>query len=266
MEQYKVCGVDLVDVQKVQLGILETVDEICKKNGIKYFLSGGTLLGAVRHRGFIPWDDDIDLWMTRENYKKFKKVLEKDLAKDYRAVDYYSHIRYPLSIMKIQKNGTEYVEGVFSNLDIPSGIYIDIFPLDYIWKPAYQLQTALLIKLQAIRDYKLRKDGKKNAVLLKQVLYSLVPLRLCRGLTELTMRFFNPFKTGVRNQLCHRGRYWPKFSEEDTDDLIEMEFCGKPYPVPKNYDKILRACYGDYMKLPPEEKRQPIHNIVKCKL
>ena len=266
MSDYEICGVSLDDIHEVQLCILSEVDRLCKENNIKYFLSGGTLLGAIRHKGFIPWDDDIDLWMTRKNFKKFKKVVKKQMSSDYCTVDYYTDIKFPLSILKIEKVGTRYVENIFSNIDMNSGIYIDIFPLDNIWLPLYKLQTAILIKLQSVRDFKLRKDGKKNAGLLKRVLYGSMPLVVCRTLTEFTIRFFNIFPTKYKNQLSHRGRYWPKFTESDVEDLIEVEYCGKMYPVPKNYDEILKTCYGDYMKLPPEEKRQPIHNIIECKL
>ena len=266
MSDYKICGVDLDEIHNVQLEILDEVDRLCKENGIKYFLSGGTLLGAIRHKGFIPWDDDIDLWMTRQNYQKFKKALKTQMSSKYCAVDYFSDIRFPLSIMKIEKVGTRYVEGVFSNIDIASGIYIDVFPLDNIWLPAYKLQTAILIKLQSVRDFKLRNDGKKNAGFAKRILYSLIPLTVCRMLTEVTMRLFNVFPTEYKNQLCHRGRYWPKFNKSDVEDLIDTEYCEKLYPVPRNYDQILRKCYGDYMQLPPDDKRQPIHNIIECKL
>ena len=266
MSEYKICGVDLDDIHAVQLSILDEVDRLCKENGIKYFLSGGTLLGAIRHKGFIPWDDDIDLWMTRKNYKNFKKVMRMQMSDKFCAVDYFSDIHFPLSIMKIEKVGTRYVEGIFSNIDMTSGIYIDIFPLDNIWLPAYKLQTAILIKLQSIRDFKLRKDGKKNAGTLKKILYSAMPLVLCRALTEFTLRFFNIFPTKYKNQLSHRGRFWPKFTESDVEDLFDTAYCGKMYPVPRNYDAILTKCYGDYMKLPPEDKREPIHDIIECKL
>ena len=175
---------------------------------------------------------------------------------------YYS----TLCILKIEKKGTRYVEGIFKDISIEQGIYIDIFPLDHIWKPAYKLQTALLIKMQAIRDFKLRDKDHKNDSFAKRVIYPIIPLRFCRGLTECTMNLFNIFHTKQYNQLCHRGRYWPKFSVEDVEDLIEVEFCGKQYPVPRNYDSILTRCYGDYMRLPPKEKQEPVHNIVECKL
>ena len=266
MSDFTICGEKLDDIHKLQLEILDTVDGICKKNNIKYFLSGGTLLGAIRHKGFIPWDDDIDLWMTRKNYDKFYKLIKTVLPKEYFAMDYYYDINCPISILKIEKKGTRYIEEEFKNIPIEQGIYIDIFPLDNIWEPLYKLQTAIFIKMQAIRDFKLKGvDGGEHQAL-KKVLYAAIPLKLCRFITERTMRFFNIFPTGKLNQLCHRGRLWPKFTAQEVDDLIETEFCGKEYPIPRNYDSILKRCYGDYMKLPDIEKQQPTHGIMECKL
>jgi len=266
MGKFNICGVDLDDIHSVLIEILDEIDRICKKNDIKYFLSGGTLLGAIRHKGFIPWDDDVDLWMTRKNFKKFKKAIKKDLDEKYFSEDYFSNINCPLSILKIEKKGTRFIEGVFAGTNISHCIYVDIFPLDNIWKPLYNMQTALLIKLQSVRDFKLRENGAQNASILKKVIYGLCPLVLCRTLTELVMRFFNIFPSKLQNQLSHRGRYWPKFVRSEIEDLIETEFEGKMYPIPREYDKILKECYGDYMKLPPEDKQQPTHDIVECRL
>lgn len=263
MSDYKICGVPLDDIHKVQLEMLDEVDRICKKNNIKYFLSGGTLLGAVRHKGFIPWDDDVDLWMTRKNFKRFKKAIKTQLDDKYFPEDYFTKKYYPLSILKIEKKGTRFVEGTFKDIPISNCLYIDIFPLDNIVLPFYKLQTAILIKLQSIRDFKTRPA---NASRLKRILYSLIPLSFLPALTEFFMRFFNIFPTKRMNQLCHRGRYWPKFLKSDVEDLIEIEFEGKQYPVPRNYDGILKECYGDYMKLPPKEKQEPIHNVYECKI
>ena len=266
MSKYQIAGVDLEDIHAVQLEILDVVDKVCKDNGIQYFLSGGTLLGAVRHKGFIPWDDDIDLWMTRKNFEKFKKVIKTQLPDGYFPEDYYSKEAYPLSILKIEKSGTRFVEGVFAHVPLSHCIYIDIFPLDKIWKPVYRLQTAVLIKLQAIRDYKIRGVGQNGENKLKDLIYSSVSLPACRALTEFFMRCLNLLPLKRYNQLSHRGRYWPIFWEDDIEDLIELEFEGKFYPAPRKYDEILTNCYGDYMKLPPEDKQLPIHNIVECKI
>ncbi len=266
MHNYEICGVPLQDIHKVQLEILDVVDDICKRNGIQYFLSGGTLLGAIRHKGFIPWDDDIDLWMTRKNFKKFKKVIKTQLPEAYFPEDYYTKKQCPLSILKIEKRGTLFVEGVFSHVPLSHCIYIDIFPLDKIWKPAYRLQTAILIKLQAIRDYKIRGVGRNEGNKLKDILYSAMPLGLCRALTEFFMRCLNFLPLKQYNQLCHRGRHWPIFRKESIEDLINVEFEGKQYPAPRTYDKILTDCYGNYMQLPPVEKQEPIHDIIECKI
>ncbi len=266
MSKFNICGVDLDDIHAVLIEILDEIDRVCKKNDIKYFLSGGTLLGAVRHKGFIPWDDDVDLWMTRENFKKFKKAIKKDLDKKYFTEDYFSNINCPLSILKIEKKGTRFVEKVFEGSNISHCIYVDIFPLDNIFLPLYNIQTAILIKLQSVRDFKIRKDGRENASFAKRTIYGMCPLVLCRMLTEFTIRIFNIFPLKLMNQLSHRGRYWPKFVKSEIEDLIEIEFEGKMYPAPREYDKILKECYGDYMELPPEEKREPSHDIVECKL
>ena len=266
MRDYEICGVPLQDIHKVQLEILDVVDTICKENNISYFLSGGTLLGAIRHKGFIPWDDDIDLWMTRENFKRFKKALKTQLPEQYLSEDYYSQKYCPLSILKIEKRGTRFVERVFAHVPLAHCIYIDIFPLDKVWMPAYRLQTAILIKLQAIRDYKIRGVGKNAGNKLKDIIYSCVPLSVCRVLTEFFMRCLNVLPLKQYNQLSHRGRHWPIFQKASIEDLIEVEFEGKSYPAPRTYDQILTQCYGDYMKLPPEDKQEPIHNIMECEI
>ena len=123
-------------VQMVEVEILDEIDRICKKNNIKYFLVGGTLLGAVRHGGFIPWDDDIDLGMLREDYEKFIDICinSDELDKKYFMHSDETDSDYWLPFIKIRKNNTTFDEKVIKNCDTHKGIYVDIFPMDYFKK------------------------------------------------------------------------------------------------------------------------------------
>src|SRR5699024_7471673 len=123
-------GDEIKEVQKDQLDILIEFDRICKKNNIKYQLFAGTLLGAIRHKGFIPWDDDIDVCMLREDYEKFLNICNKDMKNEYFLQTYNSDTNYIMQFAKLRKNNTIFLERVTANCDIHHGVYIDIFPLD----------------------------------------------------------------------------------------------------------------------------------------
>ena len=124
-------------VQLTELEILEKIDEICKKNNINYFLIGGTLLGDVRHKGFIPWDDDIDIGMLREDYEKFINVCLKNgaLGKDYYLHCNESDDDYFIPFIKVKKNNTTFAEKNIENINTHKGIFLDIFPYDNVPKP-----------------------------------------------------------------------------------------------------------------------------------
>lgn len=122
----------LKQLQKLSLNILIDIDNICKKNNIKYFLIGGSLIGAIRHKGFIPWDDDIDIAMLRKDYNKFKKIM----LSRHKSIPYYLHIlcdeigNYPFNYLKIKDNRTKIIEKELEHLNLDLGVNIDVFPLD----------------------------------------------------------------------------------------------------------------------------------------
>ena len=261
---YQINGIPLLKIQNILVEILEEIDRICKKHNIKYFLSGGTLLGAIRHNGFIPWDDDLDLWMVRKEYKKFKKAVKKDLDKDrFVFEDYYSNLSYPLSILKIKRKNTVFIEQAFKDLDIFHALYVDVFPLDKVFKFLFKPQTFFLIKYQSVRLYKLDKNKDKYSKA-KRFFYGIFTLRFVRFLSESTMRIFNFLPLKNYAQLCHRPRYWPIFSKDEVDEIMLWNFCEHKYPIPVYYDRVLKKCYGNYLELPPLEKREPSHEVVKC--
>lgn len=127
-----ILGVDIKDVQRLELEILLEFDRICKKHGMKYQLYAGTLIGAIRHEGFIPWDDDIDVCMLRSEYDKFLSWVEIELNNKYFFQTYKTDLNYINKFAKIRRNGTLFVEKSVKDLEIHHGVYIDIFALDNI--------------------------------------------------------------------------------------------------------------------------------------
>lgn len=113
----------LKSVQKAEAGILKDFDRVCEKYGIHYFLDGGTLLGAVRHQGFIPWDDDLDVGMTRENYERFKQIMPQELGADYVLTTPATHEGYCSAVIKLMKKGTKFVPQFSVEMKCWLGIY-----------------------------------------------------------------------------------------------------------------------------------------------
>lgn len=118
-------------VQAIELEILLEVDRICRKHRISYFLDSGTALGAVRHKGFIPWDDDIDIGMLRDDYERFLSVAQEEMGQDY-FLQTYRTDGTPIMFAKVRKTGTTFVEFRLRKFPINHGLFIDIFPYDYL--------------------------------------------------------------------------------------------------------------------------------------
>ena len=145
----------LSELHKVETEILEVVDSICKENGITYYFTGGTLLGAVRHKGFIPWDDDIDIVMPRADFQKFIEICNQGALGD----NYFLHHistddNFYLIYAKIKKNNTFFDEEIVKSVDCHKGIFIDIFPLDYI-----NADNKLLFKIKSLLKILAHCDG-----------------------------------------------------------------------------------------------------------
>lgn len=268
MIKYKIGEYDIKDVQAKMLNILLEVDRICKKHHIKYILDGGTMLGAVRHRGFIPWDDDLDIAMLRIEYEKFVQVCKTELCDEF----FFQHIRseklYPLHFGKMKLKNTRYVENDYRGLNINHGVYIDIFPMDKITPVTKLFQYKFISFLYGIRLKKIGLDvvGRKLWKRILMNIFSILPLSVINRWTEQVMTLNEIKKTELVNKVCHPGEIRPDYPSDIYTNVIEIEFEGHQFPVPKNYDSFLRGRYGDYMELPPLEKRKPCHNIIEIKL
>lgn len=257
-------------VHKTQIKILDEIDSICNTNKIDYFLIGGTLLGAIRHGGFIPWDDDIDIAMPRDSYNKFIQVCENYLSAEYE-LDYSgNNSRYWLPLLKVRKKGTVYAQE-FQDDDenVPQGIWVDIFPLDNVKYENSLLQTIQAKLVYLLRAFILYKQGyvktvrRRNKILF--TLFKNMSISTAFQLQEKIMTVWNNNDTlyfvslasryGYKKQTILKDKYVPS---------TKLKFEGKFYNAPNDSNYILKRVYGDYMKLPPEDKRVT-HNPVRLK-
>lgn len=273
MEQiYRISDEELKQLQAAELEILIELDRICRKYQIQYSLDGGTLLGAVRHKGFIPWDDDIDVIMLREEYFKFRKACKHELDhKRFFLQDYRSDPHYRWGYAKIRRNGTELMRPGQEKLKQHSGVYIDLFvadnvPDNYMIRRFHYLFCFLIRKMQYSE---VGKDAEKNYV--KKILYRMLS-KVPRD-TIFHMRNWLAARSNRRRTelISHYTFEYPKrcrygLPRKCFDEMVEMEFEGKRFFGFKDYHSYLFGHYGDYMTLPPKQERIPHLEIKRLKL
>lgn len=273
MSQYKICQYDIKLVQEKLLMILLELDRICRKYHIKYSLEGGTLLGAVKYKGFVPWDDDIDIVMERNEYERFLRICKKELGKEFFLQNNRTVKHFPLSYSKIHMNKTLYVQEGTAHLRIHHGLFIDLFPLDKVYRPVLGIQTAFVGALTGARSTKLNRIYKKKEAItdnkMKLLIYqllSLLPLEWINYLIDAVCRVFRRFPARYLYEVCNPNRNFKPLDKKVYQELTQLEFMGKPFLASKHYKKFLKSRFGDIRKLPPKEKRLPSHHIIKCKL
>ena len=257
---------DICELQKIEFGILLDIDHFCRERGIRYFLCGGTLLGAIRHKGFIPWDDDIDIGMLRPDYERFLKEFtwpERSLVWHGNDPTYF----FPFA--KVLDDRTLLLDNDFPNNRI--GVFVDVFPFDETnanpasWKRSV-LRMEWFNKVLALRNIRLFRKGRP---LWNQLLvFFRAPLRLFpnRMLLAWHARLNSrPPKTNKRKIACFSTTnvYGVKdvHPHEAFDGNVAVEFGGTAFPAMKGWHVYLTDLYGDYTRLPPEEKRISHHNF-----
>lgn len=252
--------IDIAELKSIQLDILDDVVAFCKRNNLRYFLAYGTLLGAVRHGGYIPWDDDVDIHMPRTDYDRFLATYNNAAGMNV-AVSRELDAKYRVAFAKVYRKGTIVKEEHFKP-DV-FGVYIDIFPLD-----------GFVNKKQAHACGQLRRYMHvKNSLFLKQMSFSrklrlaitkliLLPFSLGSLIARLkrvaTEHSFDDSKMVFSSHSRLAGR--EVFPRAIFDGCKMVSFEGREYCAPLDCDLYLRTLYGNYMALPPEEKRVSIHN------
>lgn len=276
---YPGTNISIKDVQKVELEILDELDRICKLRKIPYQLACGTLLGAVRHKGFIPWDDDIDVFMKRNDYERFLKEGSLELCDKYSLQSFVTDPDSVVHFVKLRKKGTVYAESGDSSSVVNKGIWIDIFPLDNVkpgtiagWYQRFQVAIYYAIITSSVKS-RIEYCQFIPKKLLRGIfanLLKIVPKKVFDKKLQTVLNRYNTCETGylafMANGLALGMQYLYVTPSDGYYDMTELEFCGKMFPVPRDYDAVLKRIYGNYMKLPSEEKRYPEHEIVKVKI
>lgn len=251
--KYNAPGTILRAAQLRMLDILKEIDIICKRHNITYWLDGGTMLGCARHKGFIPWDDDLDIAVLYKDYHRLLKLLQKELPPKYSIMWHGNNKFFPFDFAKVVDSNS-YVEqkgGDWTERAGLHGLWVDIFPMIHGNRPLRKIAEPLYGR--CFRRIHNMESNTRNKVLA----YLLFPFALCLvGITKILGvfvskdKYVNSLGTGAAPaQFSTRHRSW-------TIPTIDMEFEGHMYPMPCNYDAILTAMYGDYMKIPTEDKRQ----------
>ncbi len=258
----------LQDIQLESLKILEDIDRVCRQYDVKYCIFFGTLIGAIRHKGFIPWDDDVDIIMTKENYDTFLDIYSKQGS--YRIVNYLSEKKCPYMITRISNDDFILKSDFGSNYRI--GTFVDIYPFYGIgntrkevkqiqkYSTRYSRGLAKSLEKNPVKNIKVLHNGIKKWLIFPQYL---IPKLIGPNYYRAKL-IKNSERNAYDNSKYVGCAIWylidkECFKKEWIEEVIEVEFEGKKVLAPKNYEKVLQHNYGNYMELPPEDMRIAHH-------
>lgn len=252
-------SITIKELKEIQLNILENVDKYCEVNGLQYFLAYGTLIGAIRHKGYIPWDDDIDIYMPRPDYDIFITEYNKTNSL-YKVIDKSIDANYTIAFAKVHDTRTQINETMYQKEDF--GVYIDIFPLDGIEN------NEKAIKITRFRHYL----NTKRAILGRTRTFSkniflaigkicLLPFstKYILNKMERIAREINYEKAKYVNSFFSSTAYKEIVNKNIFEDYELVKFEHLTCRIPKGYDELLKKNYGNYMELPPIEKQVSHH-------
>ena len=247
-------------IWRIELDIAEEVKRICEKYNIKYFIIWGTLLGAVRHDGFIPWDDDFDIGFLREDYIRFCEVVKKEIKYPYFVQDALSDPQFFIGYTRIRHS--ESTAWIFrnSNPNYNNGVYVDLYVFDVL------VSNKLLRKVQFNTiDFLINKAvmyNREPKTIFQKIHNFIIPYEYIVKLHQKACSIFNFYKNEkvigpIYSPSEIEQGYW--FNRKDVEKTVELIFEDTTFQAPKGYKNILKNVYGNYMKFPPREKRGTWH-------
>lgn len=249
------------EIKKIELKILLNFNEFCRDNNLRYYIAGGTLLGAIRHKGFIPWDDDIDVCMPRPDYEKFINLYSGMISSYKLKSDYLKNFSAPFT--KIIDCRTKVISQ-FNEGDVDTNLWIDIFPIDGLPEDLDEVQSIYekCDFYRTVLNLSSAKLGEGKTVFRKYSKYLLKPLAQIYGkqscidkIEQVASRY--PYESSKYVGAITWGLYGvgERMLKSEFEKEVEVEFEGHRFPTFSCWDSYLKGLYGDYMKLPPVEKR-----------
>lgn len=260
---------ELIELQKKECQILGEIDTFCRANKIEYFVIGGTALGAVRHGGFIPWDDDIDIGMTRENYEKFVALPANALGERYIIASRKNEKNCPFPYPKVRLKGTEFWNFCHYGIkNISTGVYVDVFPFDKIpkdqelyaeqFKKVQKLCKIYTLKKQrniGLPPHSIKSHLKQKLMVILWYLWKLIPDKFVLNKLNQEMTKYNNTESDEYSCLMFPKMYTEYANEQTLFPLREYSFENIRVMGPRDMDTYLTNHYGNYMELPPENQR-----------
>ena len=250
-------------IKQIEIDILKYIDKVCRDNNINYTVIGGTLIGAVRHLGFIPWDDDIDIALRREDYNRLKELFKDNDKYTFLDADNASDYYYPYG--KIVDKNTKLIENGFKEIE-QMGVYIDVFPLDQVKRNKCKFKIKYLRFLLNLKNCGVYESKYESNEQLKYKLSRLIKPFI--NTRKINNRIINISQKGNDKNYKYEGmisigngqtKYI--FEKQMYDEYIDLPFEQIQIMSVKDYDKYLRQIFGDYMKLPPKDQQVPKHNF-----
>ena len=258
---------DVQEIQQMELGIMEYIHEVCNKIGVKYFLAYGSLIGAVRHQGFIPWDDDMDICMLRDDYEKLQDYLIANPSERYQVMSYKNNRNYVYPFMKVMDNQTYLIEEDV-RIDSNMGIYVDIFPVDgYEDDQAFKDKMTTIIKKRQLSCYTFKGITNKKSFINSLIRYASVIAfyftdtnKYVKQIDELAKsRKVEDYE--LVDYLIYKDMNKPVWKREWLKDVTFGNFEGRDFLIPVNFHELLTSDYGNYMQLPPVEQQVSHHDF-----
>lgn len=265
------------EIRKIQQKSLEMAlyfKNICEENHLMFYFCGGCCIGSIRHKGFIPWDDDVDVFMPRKDYEKLRRIWKRRADTEHYTMEDSNEYHNDRNLfLNIRDNTTTFIRPYQTDLDISHGLILDVLPIDGCpdgrFRRAFQLMWATVYSVY--RSQRIPENHGRLMNILGKMALSIVPSGKMRyhiwHFAEKQMTKYRMEDCRYVTELCAGPHYMKnRYPRKAFEKAVYKEFEGHMMPVPQGYDEYLKIAFGDYMKLPPEEKRVAHHDVVLCDL